>query len=143
MAFNQRGLGFCTSRSCSSHAVGFLLLHLPESFECPTCLRPGRIERERSRKSGEFDLYNEVRIEFDYDLETGAYLQRARVEDERLLGRHGVYTLRSPLIRTRAQALRVGRLVLQKLNRSLDAPAKLYRGPSRSELVAQGWPVLN
>jgi hypothetical protein len=121
--------------------MGFLLVHVPDSFDCPTCLRPGRIERERSRRTGDADLYSEVRVEFDYDLEQRIYLQDARIEDERLLARHGVYTLRSPLIRTRAQALRVGRAVLQKLNRSLDGRVP-PRGPTRRELIAQGWPVL-
>ena len=64
-----------------------------------------------------------------------------RIRDGRLLGRHDVYTLQSPLMETREEALRVGKLVLRNLHVRLERPVRPRR-PGRIELVEQGWPVL-
>ena len=142
MAGKRRGVGYCLEPSCAGYARLLVLAELPECFGCPSCGRPARLEPERGVRRGGSDVYEEVRVEFDFDPERGIYRQIARVRDARLLGRHDIYTLQSPLIRAREHARRVGRIVLQNLNDGVGRPRRRCRQPSRGELVSQGWPVL-
>lgn len=140
MAGKKRGVGYCTNRDCAVFGRLYLLLDLPSQFECPTCLRPASMERERGMHRAKAAVYDEVRVEFDFDPLLGIYKQTARIRDGRLLGSHDVYTLQSPLIHSREHAVEVGRIVLLNLNQRIDRYR--HRPGAREDLVAQGWPVL-
>ena len=137
----RRGVAFCVNTECQNAGRLQAFRHLPESFDCPRCGAPGRVERERGVKQPGATVFDEVRVEFDFDPERGIYRSSARVRDRRLLGRHDVYTLQSPLVKTRAQALRVAAAVLKQLNARLNGEEKKTL-PGRDELISQGWPVL-
>jgi hypothetical protein len=141
MGNKRRGAGYCMNSTCATFGKLFMLGDLPDTFECPTCLRPARLERERGIRHGDGTVFDEVRVEFDFDPIYGIYRQAVRIRDGRLLGRHDVYTLQSPLMETREEALRVGKLVLRNMNVRLERPDRPPRS-SRTELVEQGWTVL-
>ena len=141
MTSKRRGAGYCMNSTCATFGKLFMLGDLPSTFECPTCLRPARLERERGIRHGAGTVFDEVRVEFDFDPIYGIYRQAVRIRDGRLLGRHDVYTLQSPLLETREQALDVGKRVLRNLNARLGR-RDLSRRPGRTELVEQGWTVL-
>jgi hypothetical protein len=121
-----------------------MLPDLPSYFVCPTCLKPAHVERERGFQTATATAFDEVRVEYDYEPVLGIYQETARVRDGRLLGCHDVYTLQSPLVRDRAQAVRVAETVLRSLNAHLErrGPKRSGSVPSRDELVSQGWTVL-
>lgn len=140
----RRGAGFCLWKACSVYAQPFFLLDAPETFECPVCLRPGLVECERASREGRDPLYNEVRIDFDFDPVRRVYRKRSLTIDGRLLGRQSRFTLQSPLIHSRERAIELGRLLMRNLNRRFEhshvsPPA---RKQSREQLIAEGWPVL-
>ena len=141
MAGKRRGVGYCTNSECSVYGKLYLLLDLPSVFDCPTCLRPARIEREKGMYRRGASVFDEVRVEFDFDPILGIYRQTARVRDGRLLGCRDVYTLQSPFAANRAAAVRIGRVVLESLNRRLGASLS-RRLASRDQLVEQGWAVI-
>ena len=141
MVGKRRGVGFCMNDRCEQFAELRYYVDLPSSFDCPTCFLPGVIERERGICRKDASVFDEVRVDYDFDPLRGIYQQRAAVRDKRLLGRREVYRLQSPVIRTRAQAIRAARVVLQNLNRRLERP-KRRRQPTRDQLVSEGWSVL-
>lgn len=140
----RRAAGFCLWRACGAYAQPFFLADVPDTFECPVCLRPGHIERERARREGPDRLIGEVRIEFDFDPVRRTYRKRTLTMDGRTHGRQSSFTLQSPLIRDRDAAVRVGRQLLRNLNRRFARPSVEPRPhtKSRAELIEEGWPVL-
>ena len=142
MAGKRRGVAYCQNGACERNGELRAFSHLPDCYECDECGAPGRVERERGVRRCDTTVYDEVRIEFDFDPAQRIYRQVARVRDRRLLGDHDVYTLQSPLVRNRAQALRVASAVLRALNSHLEPGNQSRPMPARSELIDQGWPVL-
>ena len=136
----RRGAGYCLQSGCSEYLRSVLLRGVPGRFECPTCLHVGELEVERGVRSRGARVYREVRVQFNFDPERRIYRDVARVVDRRVPGERGAYTLLSPLVCSRAQAVRVGEAALRSLNRGIMAPRR--RRAARSELVEQGWPVL-
>ena len=141
MAGKRRGVGYCTNDECAVYGELYLLFDLPSVFECPTCLRPARLEREKGVRRRGASVFDEVRVEFDFDPLLGIYRQTARVRDGRLLGCRDVYTLQSPIVKDRDEAVKIGRIVLENVNSRIGATFGL-RQASRRELVAQGWTVV-
>ena len=140
MSGKRRGVAFCVNSECDCFAKLRSYRHLPDEYDCPRCGTPGHVERERGIKQPGTSIFDEVRVEFDFDPEQRIYRDSVRLRDRRLLGKHDVYTLQSPLVKTRAQALRVAAAVMKQLNERL-ARAKRHV-PGRDELISQGWPVL-
>ncbi len=141
MSGKRRGVGYCMNDRCEQFGELRFYADLPSSFDCPTCFLPGMIERERGIRRKSATVFDEVRVEFDFDPLRRIYQQRAAVRDKRLLGRRDVYRLQSPVIRTRAQALRAARGMLSNVSRRLGRPARRRR-PTRDQLVSEGWSVL-
>ena len=142
MGPKRRGVGFCTNRDCETFGRGYYLPDPPVDFECPCCLRMGRLVRERGMRQGGSGTLTEVRVEFSYDRVRDVFRECARLRDDRVLGRHAVYTFQSPLVRSRSQALRIARVILTNGNRQLDRRARAGCLPSRAQLMADGWAVL-
>ena len=142
MAGKRRGVGCCMNDRCERYGELHSYADLPSSFDCATCFMPGMIERERGICRKDATVFDEVRVEYDFDPIRGIYQRRASVRDKRLLGRRDVYRLQSPVIRTRAQALRAARVVLRSLNRSLERQPARRPQPTRDQLVSEGWSVL-
>lgn len=82
------------------------------------------MERERRIVRGDSNIFNEVRVEFDFDPMTRRYRRAVCVRDESLLGRHNVYTLQSPFICTEQFADQTAAKLLSQLNS--------YRGSLRN-----------
>lgn len=123
MAGMIRGAGYCTNRGCADYSIRIFLPGPGEKFNCSTCGQEGRVERERGTSAGNSDIYNEVRVDWSFDSEHGCYRSITRIKDDSIRGRHGVYTLQSPLIDSEEKALKVAQAILKNLNRC--------RGPMR------------
>jgi hypothetical protein len=130
-------------RGCAAYGRAFLIYDFSMPFECPVCLRTGKVEAERGfRHSGE-PIFSEARVEFDYDPVLGIYRQVARAREGRLLGQHNIYTLQSPLVANEERARQVARAILRSLNVSLELPVfEAERPASRAQLMEEGWPIL-
>ena len=143
MISSRRMIGYCTHPGCEHQKKGVLLPTLDEAFICPRCERRGQLEWERGVISGYSDVFSEVRVEFDFDPAKGCYLQVFRIRDESMLREQSVYTLQSPLIRTRRYAKSVAEVLLRNLAEGGPAidendPRRGYR---RSAATAATAPV--
>ena len=148
MSAKNRGIGYCTHVGCPAHFRAFVIQQVGGAFECPVCVREGRVERERAVRRNRDRFYSEVRIEYDFDPLEARYRRCVVVTDGRLLGQQNVYTMWSPLIESERCAREAARVILQKLNRELRAGlenAKRHaeqRGmSSRDQLADEGWPI--
>lgn len=130
----NRGVGYCRNQECEDYGKGVFLLNHAGTFTCPDCRRPGQVEREAGFYEGEAGIFREVRVEYNYDPEVGAYRDVAIVRDVSLWDASNTYTLRSPLVRTEKRALKVAEALLANLNRCATS---LERDeiPSSSETV--------
>ncbi len=117
MARMKRAVGYCISSDCEDYAKGVFLLNHGDTFYCPRCRALGRVERETGSQIGKTDIFKEVRVEYNFDPVHGIYREIAIVRDESLWGKHSVYLLRSPLIKTDRRALKVAESCLANLNR--------------------------
>ncbi len=117
MASMKRGVGYCKNTQCEDYAKGVFLLNHGDSFYCPRCRHQGEVEKERGFYTGDSDIFKEVRVEYNFDPTNTLYREIAIVRDESLWGRHNVYTLQSPLIKTEKRALKVAEAILANLNR--------------------------
>ena len=142
MAGKRRGVAYCRSPECARYAKTERFLDLPASYFCPDCGLPGSIECERGTRRGGSELFHEIRIEYGFDAERGIYRSRLCLRDGRLLAAQNVYTLQTPLARTRDEARRIGTQALRALNRGILRRRSRRRIPSREQLIDQGWPVL-
>ncbi len=131
MAGITRGAGYCVNKECFDFGRRTFIVGPGDGFSCPFCEQDGKVMKERGFYSGKSDIYNEVRVEYGFDVERSCYREIARVRDESVLGRHNVYTLQSPLIDSEEKALRVAEVILSNLNR--------YQGPlADSDSVTPG-----
>ena len=130
----RRGVGYCRDGGCEEFGRGVFLLNHEGDFDCPSCSRRGRVERERGTYQLFGELFKEVRVEYGFDPAVGSYRDVAIVRDVSIWGRSNVYTLQSPLIRTEKRALKVAEAILANLNRC--PKAALDGGiPNTSEVV--------
>lgn len=72
---------------------------------------------ERGFYTGTADIFNEVRVEHNFDSLQKRYRSIAIVNDDSLAGICNTYTLQSPLIQTENRALKVAEALLANLNR--------------------------
>ncbi len=117
MAGMKRGLGYCENTECEDYVKGVFLLNHDDTFGCPRCRQPGKIEKERGFSTGNSDSFKEVQVEYNFDLIHRIYREIAIVRDESLWGPNNVYTLQSPLIKTARRALKAAEAILANLNR--------------------------
>ena len=124
MATGKRTVGYCVYPGCENHVRGVLLPTREEPFHCPRCERPGKLEWERGVIRGDSDIFNEVRVDYDFDPLAGCYRRTARVRDESILTEHNTFTFQSPFIRTKEVAFKAAEVILRQFNR--------YKGPVRA-----------
>ncbi len=117
MARMKRGVGYCENADCEDYAKGVFLLNHCDTLCCPRCRQLGKVEQERGFCTGNSDIFQEVRVEYNFDPIHGMYHEIAIVRDESLWGRNNVYTLQSPLMKTEKRALNVAEAILANLNR--------------------------
>ena len=113
----KRGVGYCENTDCEDYAKGVFLLNHGDTLCCPRCRQLGKVEQERGYSTGNSDIFQEVRVEYNFDPIHGIYREIAIVRDESLWGRNNVYTLQSPLMKTEKRALNVAEAILANLNR--------------------------
>jgi hypothetical protein len=113
----KRGVGYCENIECEDYAKGVFLLNHGDTFCCPRCRQLGFAQKERGFYTGNSDIFKECRVEYNFDPLNGVYREIAIVRDESLWGRHNIYTLQSPLIKTERRALKVAEAILSNLNR--------------------------
>lgn len=112
----KRAVGYCEQTDCEDYAKGVFLLNHGDTFWCPRCKRIGPIEAEIGKSVGNWGIYKEVRVEYNYDPIQKRYRELAIVRDESLWGKCDVYHLHSPLIKTEKRALKVAEAMLANLN---------------------------
>ncbi len=117
MARMNCGVGYCENTGCEDYAKDVFLFNHDDTFYCPRCRQFGRVEKERGFYTGNSDIFKGVRVKYNFDRIHGIYREIAIVRDESLWGRHNVYTLQSPLIKTGKRALEVAEAILANLNR--------------------------
>lgn len=130
----SRSVGYCKDTECEDYAKGTFLINHGDTFWCPRCKKIGFIEAEAGTSTGDWGIYKEVRIEYNYDPTERRYRELAIVRDESLWGRNNVYTLKSPLIRTEKRALKVAESMLANLNMQ-EHPLGLGEIPRTQELI--------
>ena len=127
----MRALGYCDNKDCEDFIKGVFLLNHSNKFYCPRCRHLGFIEPEDriDRPCMASDYYNEVRVEFNFNPVNGKYENIGVVlVDDMTVG--GTYTLKSPLIRTEARALKVAESMLCALNSGVKDPSTVDSGLS-------------
>lgn len=118
----HRAVGYCENSDCDQRYRGVFLLNNPGEFYCPSCRMEGFVEAEEGSFSGNVELFNEVRVEFNFNPATRVYGSTAIVRDESLgevneKGQpHGVYVIRTPLVKTDIRALKVAESILSTLS---------------------------
>ena len=137
-----RGAGYCINTVCEHHGRGRMLKVQIDSFVCSRCGRPGKVELERGVRSGDFDVFSEVRVEWGFDPLRDIYTQRTVVTEERLLRPHAIYTLQTPLVESVEGACAVGRMILDRLNARTFSKSEPQARPTRDQMRAQGWSTL-
>jgi hypothetical protein len=113
----KRAIGYCKNSECEDHAKGIFLLNHGDSFYCPRCREAGNVKPEYGFARDDSKIFKEVRVEFNYDAKEAKYKETAIVRDESIPGRHNVYTLQTPLVKTERRALKVAEAILSNLNR--------------------------
>ena len=123
----KRGVGYCKNTgsisepACEDYAKGVFLLNHGDVFYCPRCRELGVVERERGSYTGNSDIFNEVRVEYNFTSIEERYQEIAIVRDDSLVGCNcSVYTLKSPLIKTEKRGH-------QDSDRSQRAPSLVRR----------------
>lgn len=130
----KRAVGYCTQTECEDYVKGVFLLNHGDTFWCPRCKQVGFIEKEYGTSTGNFGIYKEVRVEYNYDAVQKRYRELAIVRDESLWGKCDVYHLQSPLIKTEKRALKVAEATLANLNMQ-DRPLEAGEIPRTHELI--------
>ena len=101
----MRGMGYCQNADCGN-PDGIFLANEREAFFCGYCGKRGKVETERGFHTGKTGIFKEVRVEYNFYPTHGRYREVAIVRDESLPTSCDVYTLRSPLIKSKERALR-------------------------------------
>jgi hypothetical protein len=109
----KRGIGWCIDSECKNWHVSIYLLNHGPVFDCQLCGQRGEVCPETySIKNGR--PFKQVRVEYDFNMTDKRYKAVAIVTDDLAPG-NGVYTLRSPLIRTERRALATAERYLANL----------------------------
>jgi len=111
----KRGMGYCQNADCGN-PDGIFLANAREAFFCGHCGEHGKVETERGFHTGKAGIFKEVRVEYKFDPSKGRYREVAIVRDESLPTSYDVYTLRSPLIKSKKRALRLAETLFLNLN---------------------------
>ena len=114
-----RGVGYCLNTECEEYHKGVFLFNHGPKFNCPRCHIEGRHVIEKAVVKNSVDpAFWQVRVEFNYCPKKDDYTGLAVVQDNSMPEKSNVYTLRSPLIKTKDRALTVAEGVLSTLMRS-------------------------
>jgi len=111
----EGGMGYCQNADCGN-PDGIFLANASEAFFCGHCGERGKVEAERGFRTGKIGVFKEARVEYNFDPSRGRYREVAIVRDESLPTSYDVYTLRSPLIRSKKRALRFAETLFVDLN---------------------------
>jgi hypothetical protein len=111
----KRGMGYCQNVECGN-PDGIFLANAGEAFFCGYCGKRGKVETERGFHTGKIGIFKEVRVEYNFDATKGRYREVAIVRGESLPTSYDVYTLRSPLIKSKKLALRLAETLFVDLN---------------------------
>jgi ribosomal protein S27AE len=111
----EGGMGYCQNADCGN-PDGVFLANAGEAFFCGSCGKRGKVETERGFHTGKTGIFKEVRVEYNFDPTTGRYREVAIVRGDGLPTSYDVYTLRSPLIKSKKRALRFAETLFLKLN---------------------------
>lgn len=136
----RRGAAHCRNNGCWENEKLVALVPFALEFSCPRCGRPTAIEAEFGTGLGGSQHYNEVRVYFGFDVATRTYTEIARVRDDTLVGQHSAYAFFTPLVGERAEAERVARALLRKLNGERPSRVPVGHGTSE-ELRNEGWGI--
>ena len=118
MTTRKRAVAYCRNPACVKYAQAVRVLEHVEIFYCSGCRRSGHVERECHEFGAGTGPYPEVRVVFGFDPLVERYRKVVIVRDESLEGGRGVYTLCSPVIRSKRRALEIAAETLTRLNRS-------------------------
>lgn len=114
----DRSIGICLNEKCEKYGRSVMLVNQP-CYHCPHCAKRGKHVAEVGSYTGDPSIFQEVRVEFDYDVSLDSYRQTAIVRDDELrylVEDPGIYTFKSPLIRTDVRALKSAESLLSILN---------------------------
>jgi hypothetical protein len=136
----RRGAAHCRTSGCWENEKIVALVPFAPEFICPRCGRAAAIEAEFGAGLGQSQHYNEVRVYFGFDPATRTYTEVALAQDESLVGQHSAYAFFTPLVRDRADAERVAKALLEKLNG--ERPVRSRPGhATSSQLRREGWRI--
>ena len=113
----KRGVGYCLAATCDDYAKGVFLLNHTGGFKCPNCKIIGLVMQEKGSAINLNTLFQEVRVEYNFDSTRLQFRDLAIVRDDSIQGPSNTYILRSPLIRTEKRALKIAEAVLANLQR--------------------------
>ena len=116
-ALMKRGIGYCINEECEQVYRDTFVVSPSGCYRCTRCGVEGKTETERGYYKGYSDIFNEVRVEFNFDTRIEVYREIAIVRDEFLSGDHNVYTLHAPLTKSPERALKIAESLLGNLNR--------------------------
>ena len=140
MANVKRGAAFCRETNCSEYGELYLVDPFVPDYVCPRCGIPGQVEPEYGAGCGRpGQPFSEVRVYYAFNGAERTYSKVAIAHEGTVFRGEAVYHLYSPVIRSPERAQRTAESILARLNQQ---PAKLQRGQTRAELMAEGWAVL-
>ena len=140
MANVKRGAAFCRETNCSEYGELYLIDPFVPDYVCPRCGIPGQVEPEYGAGCGRpGQPFSEVRVYFSFSGTDRTYGQVAIAHEGTVFRSEAVYHLYSPVIRSPERAQRTAESILARLNHEVETP---QRGPTRAQLVAEGWTVL-
>ena len=115
MGSYRRAIGFCANSECKAYTKSLFLLNHGDVFTCGVCHKPGTLEREIARTTGQGE-YKEVVIDYLYNPIEKKYRSTLILRIEAMEGIEGkIYTLSSPLIQTNKRANKVAETILANL----------------------------
>lgn len=118
----SRGIGYCINEECEHVYRDIFVVSPSGDYRCIRCRVQGKVELERGSYSGLSQIFNEVRVNFNFDAKNESYRETAIVKDDALVGDHNVYTLRAPMAKTSVRALKLAESLLGNLNRYSTLP---------------------
>ena len=139
-----RGVAYCENKECDLIFKPIIMINIPwEGFFCCECKEEGRITAEKFSVTGKGEEFKEVRLEFLYDVQSGAYKGLAIIKDEEAAG-NKTYNYSSPLIMSERRGMKIAEVMLGVLRTTpeskLDPRDLLGQGMSQLD-IGDPWPV--